>query len=113
MAFEQLSIETDKAYLEGPTAIALMRGDPAQAIKIIVEFGKTSPVIIKGALVDAQLYSADEVVAFSKLPSKEVLLAQLMSTMQAAPYNFVCGLSSIATKLVRVLQAVEEKKRNE
>jgi large subunit ribosomal protein L10 len=56
--------------------------------------------------------SADEVVALSKLPSKDELLGKLLGTMAAVPTGFVRVLNGIPQKLVYGLQAIKEQKEN-
>ena len=45
-----------------------------------------------------------------KLPSKEVLLSQLLGTLQAPLTNLVGVLSAIIRNFLYVLKAIEEKK---
>ena len=51
--------------------------------------------------------------AFSKLPTRMELIAQLMGTMNAPIQNFVYTLNAVPQKLVRTLQAVADKKKSE
>jgi len=65
-------------------------------------------LVFKGKGYDAKMI--DELV---KLPPKEVLLAQLVGTMQAPLANFVGLLSAIIRNFLYVLKAIEEKKAKE
>lgn len=113
LAFEQLEMSDVADFLVGPTAIALLKDDSPAVAKIIVEYAKDAPVGLKGAWVDGQLFDAAQTEALSKLPGREQLLAQLMSTMNAPLQNFVYALNGVTTKLVRTLQAVADKKGSE
>ena len=53
---------------------------------------------------------ASGVEALAKLPSKEVLVAQLLGTMNAPVRNFVGVLAAVPRGLVTVLSAIEKKK---
>jgi large subunit ribosomal protein L10 len=110
IAFQQLEKPDVSEYLVGPTAIAISRQDSAPVVKVLVDFAKEAPVEVKGALVGETVFDARQAEAFSKLPSREALIAQLMSVMQAPLQNFVYALNGVPTKMVRVLQAVAEKK---
>ena len=99
--------------LTGPTAVALPKGDATAAAKILVEFAKDAPVEIKGGIVDGRVFTADQIVEFSKLPTRDELLAKLVGTMQAPIQNFVYVLNAVPTKFVRVLQAVADQKEGE
>jgi large subunit ribosomal protein L10 len=113
LAFEQLDMAEVKDLLVGPTAIALLNDDSPAIAKIILDYGKDAPVEVKGAYVDGQLFDAAQTEALSKLPGREQLLAQLMSTMNAPLQNLVYAMNGVTQKLVRVLQAVADKKASE
>jgi len=57
--------------------------------------------------------SVDELLALSKLPAKEVLLGQLLSTWNNVPTGLVRVLSGVPRTFVYGLQALKEKKENE
>jgi len=99
------------AHLTGPTAIALVKEDVAAAARILFDFTKESPLHVKGGLIEGGVYDSKQVEVLSKLPTKNVLLAQLMGTMKAPVQNLVFALSGITTKLVRTLAAVAEAKK--
>jgi large subunit ribosomal protein L10 len=70
--------------LEGPTAIVLERGDAMAATKAVFEFAKTHENLkINGGVFEGKVLSAKDLKAIASLPSKEVLLAKLLGTLQA------------------------------
>jgi large subunit ribosomal protein L10 len=54
--------------------------------------------------------TAADIQELSKMPSREVLLARMLSSMNAPVSNFVGVLSAIVSQLVHVLKAIENKK---
>ncbi len=110
IALKDLERPVADEYLTGPTAVALPNGESGPVAKILVEFSKNAPVTIKGGILDNNLFNAQQVVAFSRLPTRNELLASLMSTMRAPVQNIVYLLNAVPTKLVRTLQAVADKK---
>lgn len=113
IAMKELELPDVSDLLVGPTAMALTKDDASAVAKILYDFAKDAPVAVKGAIVDGQVYSDQETEALSKLPSREQLIAMLMSTMQAPVQNLVYAMNGTVQKLVRVLQAVADKKQEE
>lgn len=110
LAFKQLEKPDVSEYLVGPTAIALTRDDVSAVLKALLEFAKENPIQVKGALVDETVFDAKQVEELSKLPTREELLAKLMATMNAPLQNLVYAMNGVPQKLVRVLQAIADKK---
>jgi large subunit ribosomal protein L10 len=113
IAFKQLDHEDVAPYLVGPTAIAYCGDEAGPVAKAMLKLAKDMPVELKGGLLDGEVYNADAVEAFSKLPTKLELIQMLMGAMNAPLQNTVYVLNGVATKLVRTLAAVQEKKEKE
>ena len=100
------------SVLEGTTAIAI-GGDHTSAAKIINEYiekSKTKTYKIKAGYVEGRAISAAEVVALAKLPSKEVLIAQVLGGLNAPISGLVGVCSGLQRGLVVALNAIAEKK---
>ncbi|MBU0674137.1 MAG: 50S ribosomal protein L10 [Proteobacteria bacterium] len=96
---------------QGTTAVALSYDDPVMPAKVLADFAKDNPkFIIKSASLEGKILSADDVIALSKLPSKEVLLARLLSVMNGVPTAFVRVLNGVPLKLLYGLQAIRDQK---
>jgi large subunit ribosomal protein L10 len=106
--------EEAKALLDstvGPTLVAFAYGDPAAAAKVFNKFAQDNEAFkLKDGLMGQKRLGASEVEELAKLPSKEVLLAKLLGTMNAPITNFVSVLAAVPRGLVTVLAAVEKKK---
>ncbi len=108
---EQLGLDQIAHYFDGPTAIALGKGDPLASIKIINEyFKKKEKPKIKAYLLDGQVYVGSQIIELANLPGKEILLAQLLGTISSPISNFVFSLQNLLQKMVFVLNAIKEKK---
>ncbi len=113
-AIEGSKWESLKEHLKGTNAFALSFDDPAVLAKILVAKKKEHKKLeIKCGSLNGQVISAKQIEALSKLPPKEVLLAQLLATMKAPVSGFVNVLAGNIRKLMYVLKAIEEKKGNE
>ena len=96
--------------LEGPTAIVVERGDAIAATKAVFEFAKTHENLkIKGGIFEGKVISAASLKALASLPSREVLLAHLLGTLQAPMVNLVSVLQAPMRDLVGVLDQIAKK----
>lgn len=96
----------------GPTLVAFTYGDPAALAKVIHKFAQTNEALkIKDSLMSGQKrINAQDVEVLANLPSKDVLIAQLLGTMNAPIQSFVSVLAAVPRSLVTVLDAIEKKK---
>jgi large subunit ribosomal protein L10 len=97
-------------WLEGPTAFVLGYEDPIALTKVIAKWAETETekFVIKGGLFEGEVLEAKSVVELSKTPSKEVLRAKLLGTLQAPAAKFVRLLAEPASQLARLLNARKE-----
>ena len=97
----------------GTTAVAIGFKDPVGPAKALATFaGEFNAFIIRSAVLDGKILSAENVVSLSKLPSREELLAKLLGTMNAVPTSFVRVLSAVPQKLLYALTAIKDQKEN-
>lgn len=95
----------------GPTLVAFAYEDPAAAAKVIHKFAQENEALkLKDSLMGQKRLDASGIEALAKLPSKEVLVATLLGTMNAPIQNFVGVLAAVPRSLVTVLAAIEKKK---
>ena len=97
------------ALLNGPTAVAFVKGDPVTAAKGLRDFAKANPaLVVKGGVMEGKTLTADEIKKLADLESREVLLAKLAGAMKAsltqAVYLFAAPLSQ-AARAVGALEA--------
>ena len=86
--------------LNGPTALALSYDDVVAPARVLADFAeKNSNLEIKAGFMEGKAMSVDEVVALSKIPSKDTLYAMLAG-----------GLNSVIAGLARAIDAVREQK---
>lgn len=84
----------------GPTLVAFSYGDPAAAAKVFSKFAKEHEALkIKDSLLEGKLLPSAQVIELGDLPSREILLAKLLSVFNGPIAAFV-----------RLLDAVEKKK---
>ena len=111
IAFEQMEYPDVSGFLVGPTALALTKDESGPVAKVLFDFGKDTSVEVKGALIDGQIFDSGQVEAFSKLPTKDELIAKLMGTMQAPVQHLAGALNEVVAKLIRTIKAVGDNKQ--
>ena len=92
--------------LKGQTAIVVGEKDVAAAAKVLKAFvSEFKKPEVKLGVVDRMVVSADQINAIADLPSREILLGQLLGVMQAPASTLVRLLNEPASALARVLKA--------
>jgi large subunit ribosomal protein L10 len=108
-AADRAGAEALKPLLEGPTALALVRGDAALAAKALNDTARTLRILgFKGGLLNGSALSADDVRAIARLPGREMLHAQLVGTVAAPLTALVRTLNAMIGGLALQLQAIAD-----
>ncbi len=111
LASEGTGVEAIKDSFKGPSAIALSYDDPVAPAKILTEFAKTNDKLeIKIGVMDGKVLDFSAIKALSDLPSREQLLATLLSAMNGVPRALVTALGDVPRRMVNVLQAIKDQK---
>jgi large subunit ribosomal protein L10 len=98
-------------HFTGPNALTLGYQDPVAVTKVLIKFAQEKPQLqIKGASLGGQALSLKDLEALSKLPAREVLLAQLLGLLQGVPTALVTVLAGVIRNLLNVLVAFKDKK---
>ncbi|MBT3363986.1 MAG: 50S ribosomal protein L10 [Chloroflexi bacterium] len=106
-AADKAGMEELKPLLIGPTALAFGFGDDiADPAKVLLEYQKATKLDlgIKGGFLEDKMLSKAEITALSKLPSKEVLIATLLGTLQRPIASMLSIMNGPVQALTRVLQ---------
>ena len=97
----------------GPNVFALAYGDPVAVAKALRDFAKDRTnkfFSIKGGVLGDSVLSADQLGALADLPSREVLLGMVVSTIAAPISGLLTVLSGPARGLATCLDQIREKK---
>ena len=100
-ALQELNIEGLDEVLNGPSAFAFGMNDPVSPAKIINDFitkSKTEAISIKAGLLGSDIMTMDQIKNLAEMPSREVLLARLVGSLQSSIAGFVRVLDAIAKK---------------
>ena len=95
----------------GTTAIVTAYDDPVSPAKVLAKFAEDHEKFeLRSAVLDGEKITVDNIIALSKLPTKEVLLGQLLSVMNGVPTALVRVLSGVPRTFLYGLQAVKDQK---
>ena len=109
-ALDGTSLTSLEQHLSGMTGLAFTERDPVSLAKIISDFAKDVPALaFKGGILADKALDEVQFKALADLPSKEALLSQLLSVMQAPIRDLMGVLQAPARDLVLVLKAHSDK----
>ncbi|MBN2036600.1 MAG: 50S ribosomal protein L10 [Chitinispirillaceae bacterium] len=112
IAAKRAGREALQEHFKGPTAVVFAREDAAVPAKIVKDFQKENKGLlgVKIAYVDGSIFDAAAVLTLADIPSREVLLAQLLGCFNAPMGKFAGTLSGILVKFARTLDALRKKR---
>ena len=106
-----------KAHFKGPLGIVIGYDDPVLPTKVLRDFITTEKreekMRMTVGVLEGKVVQAADLVAVAKLPKKEILIAMLLSAMQGPARGLVYALSGLLSKFVRVISAIQDKKKGE
>jgi large subunit ribosomal protein L10 len=110
IAARDAGVETLGILLEGPTAVAFVRGDEAAAAKAVLDAVRPYRLVkVTGAVLGTRVIDADGVVRLSQLPGRDVLMAQVVGAI-AAPMSTMAGLFDAPLRdIAGLVQALADK----
>ncbi|MGI8328511.1 50S ribosomal protein L10 [Actinomadura scrupuli] len=97
--------------LQGPSAIAFVKGDVVEAAKGLRDFAKANPLlVIKGGVIDGKSMSSTEITKLADLESREVLLAKLAGAMKASMAGAAATFNALPTQMALLADALRAKR---
>jgi len=109
LAADQSGHEELKPFLQGPTALALVKGDVAIAAKALSDAARALGILeFKGGTMNGQALTGADIQSIARLPSRDVLNAQLVGTIAAPLTGLVRTLNALIAGIAIQLQAIVE-----
>jgi large subunit ribosomal protein L10 len=110
-AADEAGAEALKPLLEGPTALTFVRGDAAMAAKAIATFNRETQLLtFKGGLLEGDTLDAEQILAISRLPARDVLYGQLVGIVASPITGLARGLNALLSGVAIALNEVLGKK---
>jgi len=104
-------------HLKGPTGIVIGYDDPVLPTKVLRDFigaeKRAEKIRMMVGVLEGKVVKSADLAAVANLPKKEVLIAMLLSAMQGPIRGVVYTLNAVLLKFVRVIAAIQDKKKGE
>ncbi|MHB1500295.1 MAG: 50S ribosomal protein L10 [Candidatus Dormibacteria bacterium] len=106
-ASEQAGISELSAHLVGPTALAISYDDLSAPARVLMEYARLNRRLemVRGGVAEGTVLTVAEVRQLADLPSREVLMAQLLAVLEAPVSQLVGLLEAPVRDLVGLLEA--------
>lgn len=111
LAAEKVGLEGLNPYLTGPTAIAFSYDDPVAPARVLTKFAKEyKKLVLKSGVLEGKIIDVAAITALAELPSREVLLSQVLAGFQGPITGFVNVLHGNLRNFACVINAIKEQK---
>ena len=95
---------------EGSTAIIYFDEEPTEAAKLVKNIQKEHELLeARSGIFNGEFLSAEEIMKLADIPSREVLLSQLVGSMNAPLTGFMNAVTGNLKGLTVVLKGISEK----
>jgi large subunit ribosomal protein L10 len=99
IAAKELGLEGLVSHLTGPVSVAFGYEDATAPARILNDFAKTHKKLeLKAGIVEGVVYDSEQVAKLAAIPSREVLIAQLLGSFKAPLSNLAYLLNAIAER---------------
>ena len=110
-AAQATEVEAISEHFTGPSAVAISYDDPVAPARVLIDFATENQNLgIKVGVLGGRLLTVNDIKALSALPSREVLLGQVLLAMNGVPTSFVGILNGILSNFLNVLTAIKKQK---
>ncbi len=112
-ASEDTDVAVIKDYFKGPSGVAYCEHDPVAPAKILTAFAKENKALeIKTGVMNGKILDSAAIIALSALPSRDILMGQVLAAINGVPSALVRVLSGVTSQFLNVLTAIKEQKEN-
>lgn len=113
-ALKEVGIQGLDDYLKGPIAVAFIKEEIGEVTKALKDFAKdVEKFSYTAGILENVLYGEDQLKRIADIPSKEVLLAQIMGLVNGPARGIAVGMNQIVASLARGIKAVAEAKNQQ
>ncbi|MCP4137151.1 MAG: 50S ribosomal protein L10 [bacterium] len=110
LALKEAGYQDITDHLKGPIAVAFMGEEIGETAKVLKDFATAEKEFSYSAgILDNVLYEENKIKDIAGLPSKEVVLSQVLQMINSPAQGIAMGMNQIMASLARGINAVAEK----
>lgn len=110
-AFKDSGLDSFIKKIDGPCGIIFAKEEPVGASKILCDFAKEHEQLkLEGGLLNDKILEKTDVESIARLPSKEVLRAQVVMALNSPISGLVITLNQVLAKFVYCIDQIRRKK---
>jgi len=110
IAAKDAGVDAFDGLLQGPSAIAFVKGDAVAVAKSLRDFAKANPaLVIKGGVLDGATLTPADLTKLADLESREVLLSKMAGALKASLSNAVSLFAAPLSQAARTIDALRVK----
>ena len=114
LAAVEAGLRNIEALLTGPTAVAFVRDDPGRAARTLRDFARSNPqLVLKGAVLDEERLTADQVRQLAELETRDVLLGRVATALSASLTRTARLLQSPLARMPQLAEALVIRRQGE
>jgi large subunit ribosomal protein L10 len=110
-ALKSFGLDDLCAKITGPSGFVFVKDEPVSASRILCDFAKThEPLKLEGGFLKGRILETKDIQALAKLPSKDILRAQVVMALKSPISGFVIVLNQTLKKFVCCVDQIKQKK---
>lgn len=114
LAVRELDLEALEQFIDGPTAVAFVRGDIVMGAKALVDAAKKYDVLqVRGGIAEGRVLTGDQVTELASLDTHEQMLARVAGMLSAHMRKAAFLFQALQSKLVSLMEAYARKLEEE
>lgn len=110
-AFSTLGTDSLLKHVDGLCGIVFIKNEPVDASKVLFNFAKENEKLkFEAGLFGDKLLNKEDIEMLARLPSKDILRAQVVGALNSPISGLVFTLNQLISKFVYCLDQVRQKK---
>lgn len=111
-AFDNAELKPLIKAIEGPCGLVFVKEEPVAPCKVLCSFSKEHEQLkLEGGYLKDKVLEKKDIEAMAKLPTKEVLRAQLVMTLNSPISGLAVALNQILAKFVYCIEEIRKKRQ--